>query len=252
MSKEGKLEALFHLKNQLTDYTITKATPRKIITIENRMNRKLRQISNRTIDKLINNPNYNTRIVEEPIRTLYATNIPQLFQTSALELIKQPQYDLTQNVISTPTWDRLISERTFNASETTINRLVGDVFEKIRDGVVEGRSLDRTTLELQTEFRGMTDWQIQRITRTETHTTHNSAKQEMFNHSTVITGKQWISSGLSNSRPWHEEANGQTVAYDEPFIVDNEALMFPGDPDGSPSNIINCACTMVPDIRYKN
>ena len=46
-------------------------------------------------------------------------------------------------------------------------------------------------------------------------------------------------------RPGHAEADGQEVKIDEPFIVDGESLMYPGDVTGSASNVINCRCTVI-------
>ncbi len=47
---------------------------------------------------------------------------------------------------------------------------------------------------------------------------------------------------FSNSREWHEEADGQTVPVEEMFDVDGEDMFCPGDPDGSDENVINCQC----------
>jgi uncharacterized protein with gpF-like domain len=61
-----------------------------------------------------------------------------------------------------------------------------------------------------------------------------------------ISKKQWLTSGNPNVREAHEEANGQVVGADESFEVGGEQLRFPGDPDGSPENIINCHCVAIP------
>ena len=45
-------------------------------------------------------------------------------------------------------------------------------------------------------------------------------------------------------RASHAAIDGQMVKDGEPFYVDGEELMFPGDPNGSPGNTINCHCTM--------
>lgn len=50
------------------------------------------------------------------------------------------------------------------------------------------------------------------------------------------------------TRPAHEDADGQEVAEHEYFIVDGEALRWPGDPYGSPKNIINCRCYVEPVV----
>jgi hypothetical protein len=43
-------------------------------------------------------------------------------------------------------------------------------------------------------------------------------------------------------RPAHELANEQTQPLGQPFIVGNEPLLFPAQPGGTPSNVINCRC----------
>lgn len=54
--------------------------------------------------------------------------------------------------------------------------------------------------------------------------------------------KRWSARDDSATRPAHARADGQTVPVNQPFIVNMEALMFPGDPSGSPANVINCRC----------
>jgi len=53
--------------------------------------------------------------------------------------------------------------------------------------------------------------------------------------------KTWICA-FNNSRPEHEEADGQKVGIDEPFEVMGEAIMWPGE--GSIENSANCYCTI--------
>lgn len=54
--------------------------------------------------------------------------------------------------------------------------------------------------------------------------------------------KRWDSKDDSRVRLAHEDADGQVRPVSQPFIVGGEALMAPGDPSGSPSNVINCRC----------
>lgn len=54
--------------------------------------------------------------------------------------------------------------------------------------------------------------------------------------------KRWSARDDNRTRPAHDRADGQTVPINQPFIVNMEALMMPGDPAGSPANIINCRC----------
>ena len=57
-----------------------------------------------------------------------------------------------------------------------------------------------------------------------------------------ILQKQWVSHHDERTRIPHFGADGQTVPFYAPFLVGGEPLMFPGDPMGSPENVINCRC----------
>ena len=54
--------------------------------------------------------------------------------------------------------------------------------------------------------------------------------------------KIWQSKDDSAVRPAHRLADGQAQFVSQPFVVAGEALMAPGDPNGSPWNVINCRC----------
>lgn len=54
--------------------------------------------------------------------------------------------------------------------------------------------------------------------------------------------KRWDSKEDSATRPAHRVADGQIQPVNQPFWVGGEALMSPGDPSGSPWNVISCRC----------
>lgn len=56
--------------------------------------------------------------------------------------------------------------------------------------------------------------------------------------------KQWDTVMDNKERLEHREANDQIQPLKQPFIVGEEPLLFPGDPTGSPSNVINCRCEL--------
>ena len=55
----------------------------------------------------------------------------------------------------------------------------------------------------------------------------------------------WVAVLDDHTRDAHAEADGQEVEEGQPFVVDGEELESPGDPSGSPENIINCRCDAV-------
>lgn len=60
----------------------------------------------------------------------------------------------------------------------------------------------------------------------------------------MAMSKRWEAVMDDKTRDAHAEADGQEVGLLEPFNVDGEELLYPGDPEGSPENIINCRCSV--------
>ena len=62
-------------------------------------------------------------------------------------------------------------------------------------------------------------------------------------------GKMWLSRRDAKVRPFHVEADGQVVRWNEPFIVCGEiGMLFPGDAVGDPECWLNCRCVAAPAI----
>jgi len=59
----------------------------------------------------------------------------------------------------------------------------------------------------------------------------------------IVARKQWASILDNRVRAHHAAVDGQRRMLQEPFIVMGERLQRPGDPNGSPSNIIGCRCS---------
>lgn len=55
----------------------------------------------------------------------------------------------------------------------------------------------------------------------------------------------WVSVLDERTREAHVEADGQETEPGENFNVDGEELQYPGDPEGSPENIVNCRCCAI-------
>jgi len=98
-------------------------------------------------------------------------------------------------------------------------------------------------------FKDQNEYRATRIAQTESTRMFNQSSMDAYGKSTVVKEKQWIANMSSGrSRPEHEAAHEQSVPVDEPFIVGDEELMYPGDPAGSDWNVINCQCAMMPVI----
>jgi len=114
----------------------------------------------------------------------------------------------------------------------------------LEDGLDAGESIDKLSDRIRAEFNDIGRARGRTIAMTETSAAYGHAREDAMNQAGVQY-KQWLTSGNDNVRPAHEEANGQVVGVDEPFSVGGEELRYPGDPDGSAGNVINCHCVSI-------
>ena len=84
------------------------------------------------------------------------------------------------------------------------------------------------------------------VTDTFLHTAENKTRLDNFKSAGRVEQKCWITQRDEKVRREHQLAERQTVGLYDPFIVDNEKLDFPGDPEASFENILLCRCYMVP------
>lgn len=99
-------------------------------------------------------------------------------------------------------------------------------------------------------------WQALRIARTESTAASNYAASQAGTVSNFVMVKEWISTLDARTRWYpedkydHREMNGKIVGLNESFkvnegMLNEDALLYPGDPKGQAGNIINCRCTVV-------
>lgn len=143
----------------------------------------------------------------------------------------------------------------------------------LNQGMREGWSIPETQKHIDTLFQQWTegnvspeDWEFaeerlpayrtEMIARTETIRASNVGSHELFK-SWGVKRKEWLSTRDDRTRTLdagdefdHLAMDGVVVDIDAPFIVPgkngDEELMYPGDPNGSPANFINCRCTEIP------
>lgn len=114
-------------------------------------------------------------------------------------------------------------------------------------GVLQGDSIGKLATRFQ-QAVNMNRASAVRNARTAMTAARNGGKQDRWDDlkkQGVTATKIWHATLDGREREWHNEADGQEVGQDEPFIVNGEELMFPGDTSlgATGSNIYNCRCT---------
>lgn len=136
------------------------------------------------------------------------------------------------------------------ASAEMVAQTVGAYADVLARTVALHAANARATVDsIRGVITGLTDNLKDRMRTTATGAVLSTHEQVQQQRATAIdrwlgkrSNKTWITRQDSRVRPAHGAAQGQTVAFDKPFKVGGESLMFPKDPVGSPENIYNCRC----------
>jgi uncharacterized protein with gpF-like domain len=112
--------------------------------------------------------------------------------------------------------------------------------------VAAGEDINRIAARVQDVFAQASTNRAKTIARTEVISAANGSASLAAAQlpADVAAGQEFIATRDDRTRDDHAEADGQVVAMGEPFIVGGEALLYPGDPAGSPENTISCRCTV--------
>lgn len=154
---------------------------------------------------------------------------------------KPPIEDFT-----TPFVIKFIKER-----EVKIKMVTDTTEAKLRVALTEGITAGETTGQIRTRIEGVFEIaqgvQSETIARTEVASAQNFGRMEEMRVAGA-KNKIWIAI-FNNTRTDHENAHGQIVGVNDPFDVGGEDLQFPGDPNGSAWNVINCQCSSSPTLE---
>lgn len=132
--------------------------------------------------------------------------------------------------------------------QNMIKEINQSTFEELRsslqEGLTAGETFDDLAARVKDIYKTATDSRAESIALTETNIAVNSGRFEGMKQAGVEK-KGWKTSNLAGVRAAHLQAErdyAEGIPLAEPFIVGGEALRYPGDPNGSPGNVINCRC----------
>lgn len=135
----------------------------------------------------------------------------------------------------------------FYAARVPAWNLIGDTLkEAVRDTLIEayekGENLSDTITRVKSTFRGTVSTARSRvIARTETGITSSQAQIESYK-TVGVNQVEWLSANDSNVRPSHQ-IDGEVQPVGSVF---SNGLRRPLDDQGSPANVINCRCSLLP------
>jgi SPP1 gp7 family putative phage head morphogenesis protein len=181
---------------------------------------------------------------------IHYRRVMQVSADESAKLIEQAKIlpELSKRTMGQDFWSamaRFINDNTAG-KVTQINGTTKRNIQKIiRGGINEGLSSREMAKKIREVSGISTAYRAKMIARTETHGAYNYATDKSVEATGIPMLKIWSSAINERTRKPHLKANKQKREQAEAFLVWDEALMRPGDPDGSAKNIINCRCAVL-------
>lgn len=136
-------------------------------------------------------------------------------------------------------------------------RIPDEVHAMVVKEILEGTNAGETTAQIAQRvdnvlnFTGSENWnnRARVIAQTETTRHRNSSAlahgllSEKNGRRDLL--KRWQTTMDTRERIAHRLANNDIKPLGQPFIVDGEPMLFPGDPTGSADNVCNCRCDLI-------
>lgn len=118
----------------------------------------------------------------------------------------------------------------------------------VKSGLEEGLELGEIAANIRERSGPISAWRAVTIARTEVHSAAQGGSLAVASESGAVRRKNWVPVGDDRTRSAdnsdYDHFNVESVPVNRPFVVSGEELMHPGDPAGSPGNIVNCRCAM--------
>lgn len=115
---------------------------------------------------------------------------------------------------------------------------------EVLQGILQGESMDKIAKRIG-NVQEMNKNASIRTARTIVTGAENKGRFDSYQRATadgIILEEEWIATNDSRTRHSHAIMDGETKGVNGKF---SNGLAFPGDPNGEPSEVYNCRCTMV-------
>jgi HK97 family phage portal protein len=147
--------------------------------------------------------------------------------------------------------ERLVSKRSDFITATTRKRLLKRLREteldRDQDGHVVKVNFGKVVSDTYNQWLTA---RAQTISRTDSHTmAQESTLRAVHSLDMPDVVKTWVTTNDHRLRDSHRDIKKKTIDQKDKFLVSSnngvDMMDYPGDPDGSPENVINCRCQLV-------
>lgn len=150
------------------------------------------------------------------------------------------------------------AEQWLAAKVQTFARQINDVTwqelrSSLRDGLAAGEGVPALMDRVRAIFMTYETHRTEAIARTEVIGASNAGQLIAAQQTGQVESKTWLAALDSRTRIDHRNAHGQTVALDQPFILEDEAGNTYTGPAphqfSSAKEVVNCRCTMTFNLK---
>ena len=189
----------------------------KVTGIDSEMSNHIRTLAKEVVDTTYKNANKNNK-----------TQVRQTPQNS--EDINLTALDESEESLDSPN----------TASDSHIQDILAAEDEEEEEEIVEQMMEDEAVDEYWLSIKRAMNIAYSEANTFFNYTDYVEAKSRGYQY------KTWRTMNDPKVRDTHEEADGQTVGIDEPFIIGNSEMRFPHDweSDPDPREVINCRCAV--------
>lgn len=166
-------------------------------------------------------------------------------------------FDIIDNTVAKNILTEKVNPFTMISYEKMSNKAL--LVDNLKSEMISSLLLGESIPKMAQRIKSVTEKSLSdsiRIARTETTRVENSARAAIGDEGERLgfdMWKRWVATSDNRTRDAHADMDGVEVSKDEPFVVDGEELMFPGDISlgASAKNVCNCRCTVVYFIKGK-
>lgn len=196
---------------------------------------------------MLHENNYNT--IEEYLQDCYENgHIGTLFDLQGQGVPLVIPLD-QEEIITSVTLNSKLSAPLYNALGYNVDALKVDLTRELSRGIAQSLTYAEIARNIQ-NVTGVDKNKAMRIAKTEGHrvsqeATYNVQLKAKERGAEIV--KQWDSTLDGRTRDSHRKVDGEIRELEEKF---SNGLMFPSDPNGQASEVINCRCALVQRAKW--
>jgi hypothetical protein len=192
-------------------------------------------------------PDHTKQFYKDSITPLWKATLKQIWQNAAQEAEGNIKEWLAPNAVKKD-WEDSADQWMKDNAGAKIDGITDTDREwlanTLRSGESEGKSTTEMASDLSDSFDNMSIGRAGTIARTETHGAYSFASLDTAQDIMPDGATKTWNTTSDNPRPTHEAVDGTEIGINETFSVGDSDMLYPGDPQGSVEETVNCLCVL--------